>query len=747
MAITIDVKALVNDAVKNLDVVNDKIDAQDRAVNKLAKAQHDLESSALKLADAQKRLEQNTDPAKQHDLEGAVLSARVALDKQETEVNQLAKSYAGLDDQADQVKSSQGGMIQSLVDVKAAVDLASQAFSAVQQVLGYVQQAFEATVIKAANWGDSMGDLAQLTGDTVENTSRLAATLELVGIDSDKLGRILKSMTKEGLNLNLDTLLDLNKQYNALQSPVERNTFLFKNFGRAAEDMAEVMGRSESELRALMKAADASGKVIGEDFAKNAELLNVQMEILNQKIEGAEIRLGAAATQMASTWAPSIRDAHDDLAKFVFGIAQSGSPLAAFGQYLVNDAAFARQFADAIQGVRTKAVELKDATDDGARSAKAFGDRWQKMGQAFDPFLTKAEEVAQRTQDFQNEMAIALSDPIGNENKRFQEEQGDLTRQAADLKQQIDELNRTNGQYYEYVQGNGMSTAELALATQKLARAQDQLANETDPYKQAQLAVEIEKQQTAISGADTVVGGYVDNSKKVGELTTQYDDVTRAIQENEAAHQKATATIVLDYMMQSLARDGFTTEEMTFLRTVSTEWGLYEGSTLQVMDTVDKSIAEHGLNAVAVIGDVETALGKLPSTKEISINITTHTQAIQQAQAQLGDENYGGWTAPTTPSTTPKPEQVVTPVNGAYATGGTFTVPGSGSGDRPYLVNLTPGERVDVTPVGVSRAGGGPLIGQVFITTQPGQDNEQIARMVSQKLAAEIRSAAASNNW
>jgi hypothetical protein len=30
--------------------------------------------------------------------------------------------------------------------------------------------------------------------------------------------------------------------------------------------------------------------------------------------------------------------------------------------------------------------------------------------------------------------------------------------------------------------------------------------------------------------------------------------------------------------------------------------------------------------------------------------------------------------------------------------GGSFLVPGSGSGDRPYVVQLEPGERVDVTP-------------------------------------------------
>ena len=39
---------------------------------------------------------------------------------------------------------------------------------------------------------------------------------------------------------------------------------------------------------------------------------------------------------------------------------------------------------------------------------------------------------------------------------------------------------------------------------------------------------------------------------------------------------------------------------------------------------------------------------------------------------------------------------------GGYAKGGSFTVPGSGSGDRPYTIGLTPGEHVSVTPKGES---------------------------------------------
>ena len=45
-------------------------------------------------------------------------------------------------------------------------------------------------------------------------------------------------------------------------------------------------------------------------------------------------------------------------------------------------------------------------------------------------------------------------------------------------------------------------------------------------------------------------------------------------------------------------------------------------------------------------------------------------------------------------------EQGSTKKSWGFASGGSFTVPGSGSGDRPYIVPLTPGENVTVTPVG-----------------------------------------------
>jgi len=429
--IEIDVKALVSDAVKNLDTLNDTIGEQEALTNKLAKAQHDLESASLKLSDAQKRLASNTDPERQHDLEGAVLAARVALDRQGDEVNDLAREYKGLGSQTDQLEEKQGGLVQSLVDIKAGWDMA-------QQGLQYLQQGYDATIAKAAEWGDSMGDLASLTGQSVEETSRLAATMELVGIDASSLGRIMKSMNKEGLNLNLETLLKLNKQYNELQDPVEKNTFLFRNFGKAAEDMAEVMGRSEKELRALADTADKSGKVIDEAFANKAEIWNTQLEILGQQAEGAGIQIGGTLMDATLAWFRAADDATQGGYDFIRMIPGIGDAYAAIREPWED-------FIGAFDEVRTKAPESAEAVEGAAVSATdAWTQRWR--GVADEALAAKAlQDTKNAAADLRNELAIltaALGGDISNELDDFYQKQKDAGIAVTETKDKIAELEK-----------------------------------------------------------------------------------------------------------------------------------------------------------------------------------------------------------------------------------------------------------------------------------------------------------------
>lgn len=261
------------------------VDDVSRTGNRLARAMEEAEFASKKLTLAQDALARETDPEKQAELRREVSRLQVALDREGQEIIDLTQKMNGYEDKTDRAKDSNARLVSTMADVKAAFDLTRQG-------LEYLKQGFDATIKAAADWGDEVGDMAQLTGQSAREMSEMAATLELVGVDMGTLKRVLKTLAADGINLNMKSLMELNRQYQAIQDPVEKNKFLFDRFGKSAADMAEVMGRSSEELDRLNKAALASGKVIDDKTAAAAENLNVELAILKQRAEGAGITIG-----------------------------------------------------------------------------------------------------------------------------------------------------------------------------------------------------------------------------------------------------------------------------------------------------------------------------------------------------------------------------------------------------------------------------------------------------------------------
>ena len=216
----------------------------------------------------------------------------------------VAALYAEIDAKTDKFEKGLKGVDDSLQGAQGKLGKLGGAFeeltgvslgaaSGVAAIAGAVK-ALADSAQAAANWGDEMGDLAQLTGATVEETSKMAAAFELVGVSTGTLQSAIKGLTTAGLQPNFATIKKLSAEYQAIQDPVERNEFLFKKFGRAGLEMAEIMGKSAAELDRLSGAALRSGKVIGEDAAGAAEEFNINMAILKQRVEGAQIAIGNA---------------------------------------------------------------------------------------------------------------------------------------------------------------------------------------------------------------------------------------------------------------------------------------------------------------------------------------------------------------------------------------------------------------------------------------------------------------------
>lgn len=589
------------------------------------------------------------------------LEGVVAIDGAEDAQAKLAGVQSGFEG-AGAAANQSGGAFDtanmSITDLSSALDLAADAL----QVAG---QVYEDTIARAAAWGDEMGDLAQITNSSVEETSRLAGTLELMGVKSDSLGRVVKAMNKEGLEFNLETLLRLNREYNAIQDPVEKTRFLFDKFGKSGADMAEVLGRDEADIRKLAETVDRSGKVIDDAFANKGETWNVNLEILSQRAEGAGIVIGGVLIDAVLAYSNAVTDATEGTARFLDSVSDTNSPMGQFAQQLLIMNSGLADFAGAFEETNTKIDEQTSGLDDGTRAVAAYGARWQAMGTAFEPameaakeaeeYFRKAEEAAEKARQAQDDAWEArfnqslVGNPMQQENEQFAGSMTDLETKAAELRGEIDRLTESNGKYYETVQGNGATAAELELANQKLAAAYKKLGEETDPLKIAQLNVEIEKQQGFIAGADQVVGGYINNSKKIAELEGDYQVVEDAIEAVKKAHEQATAQIVLDYLMQQLAVGDWTDEEKEAAEKAAKEWGLYEGSMIEVMQTVDQSIKDHGDDANAMVQSITDGINGMPSTKYIDIMVRTNYQAQHQNDMQIGAEPDEGVPVVITP--------------------------------------------------------------------------------------------------
>src|SRR3990167_4867545 len=144
---------------------------------------------------------------------------------------------------------------------------------------GGVAGAVIKTVIDATKytiqWAGEIDQLARSTGAGARETSKLAIVFNDVGIGTNTLERALRKMTAEGLELNFESIKKLAEEYKALPPGMERTKFSFDKFGRAGLEMAEILDRDASELEALGRAAEKSGKIIGDDFVKKAEKMEI----------------------------------------------------------------------------------------------------------------------------------------------------------------------------------------------------------------------------------------------------------------------------------------------------------------------------------------------------------------------------------------------------------------------------------------------------------------------------------------
>jgi TP901 family phage tail tape measure protein len=192
------------------------------------------------------------------------------------------------------------------------------------------------------------------------------------------------------------------------------------------------------------------------------------------------------------------------------------------------------------------------------------------------------------------------------------------------------------------------SSKQLTAAQQALKDAQTELNNNTDPMKQAKLAVEVDKLQEKLGQAAGAVQGYVDNSKKIGELQGQFDDLNKEIADNATAWDEHLKRVLFDMATEQLAANGLTQNEVTALTTIAEKWGLIDkataDATLAVLGATSQLAADGNMQAFAA--NMQGALDKTKTAAENAqsgvVNAVTpigeaYAETARRAESQAKD--------------------------------------------------------------------------------------------------------------
>src|SRR3990167_5483749 len=177
---------------------------------------------------------------------------------------------------------------------------------------GGVAGAVIKTVIDATKytiqWAGEIDTLSRITGTGARETSKLAIVFGDVGIGMDVLRSSARKMASEGLELNFQSIVKLAKEYQALPPGLERSRFAMEKFGRAGIDMSEILDRDISEIEQLGRAAEKSGKIIGDDFVKKAEKMETGMHQLQDRMEGFKLLVGGPVIETVNKAAAAFDD-------------------------------------------------------------------------------------------------------------------------------------------------------------------------------------------------------------------------------------------------------------------------------------------------------------------------------------------------------------------------------------------------------------------------------------------------------
>ena len=668
-----------------------------------------------------------------------------ALNKSRRELQNLQKDLGGVNAASKKASTPIGGLtakLAGLVTVAAAVKLGKMIYElgVAGAAAERVEEGFERMAGGAEEAAKLLESLKEATMGTRSEVDLMAGATNVLALgladDADQLADIMRTVSglgaRFGGNMQMFQLMMSNQSLRRVDSfglSIEEVTARIDEFVAAGETAEEAF-----RLAVLDAMADKFEQLGGSVEDAMVEIDRGKAAFADLKTEAGKAFVGIA-TSVAGATGPLSRWAADVLAYttaareefgFVEGSARGMAKAVGFVQETVGDFTYAELVA-LEHGLEASRQGFSDVGASAYRAAGATLDSADAWGQYSRAMLASedaaseyywelanvrraTEELAEANRQLDLErvagqwdaLTTAVGSGIGPAIDDYLESQADLIQTQADLETELADLETGHGRLVTVQNKNTMSESELELAQRRRAETLGKLNEaEEGSVAQARLQVQYEGLTEDINAATGAQTAYVDNSKRIGEVTEAIEENKAALIELEEAHTESTGKILFNFAQQiAMADEVITQEELDFVAALGEEYGILDEAGATALKNLNLAMGavESGLiSADTALGIFKSGWDNLYS-KDVSLNV--HYNHIGTPFVDPGTgSTYGGPSQPyTPPAPTPepgRPREVPEYFAGGFE--GWVNSPMSmlvGEGGQPEYVSVTPASQM-----------------------------------------------------
>jgi len=331
--------------------------------------------------------------AKMDEVRQMFAGAKQDLDKLKASVDKTTAAEKKHADQTKGLTKAWGDFRNQVPGLDKALTLLTNPITLIGAGLAATGKIMKDSVQETIAYADQVRDLSRALGTTSEESSKLIQVADDLFVSYDTMKIAMKKAQVEGINPNIEGLMQLAKEYQNIQDPAERSAFAIKMFGKAGMEMTKILEKTPAELQKMADALEGSNLILSKDSVDAAYKYKQAMDELGDTWQGLKYQIGSALIP-ALTEATKGFTTHAAATIGLLNAAKSGK--ITWGEYIAQSAKVtwtSYEAADAQVWLNGKLVEARDAQNKYNESNMDARDRIAELTVALDGNAASLETV------------------------------------------------------------------------------------------------------------------------------------------------------------------------------------------------------------------------------------------------------------------------------------------------------------------------------------------------------------------